>query len=220
MKLRSADIRRCTGVTVQAAPPPPPSLHPSPGSQPQAPLSMPGISHISLREYPLEKAAFLTGHVSGYRSIKICDIDVEMTWLAVSGYIKGSTLVIIIALVWVSGLQPRGEMWVFKMKTSFLCRKYSNTSCFLTVLQLVWFLPCHPIWVRIMQQAREKGKPGAERASLGLATHSMIPTFIFWEQKESGVFKCSADILVTDSAACMSHIHEHWSYSLWFLLST
>ena len=144
---------------VPSCAPPTPSLHPSPGSQPQAPLSMPGISHISLREYPLKKAAFLTGHVSGYRSIKICDIDVEMTWLAVSGYIKGSTLVIIIALVWVSGLQPRGEMWVFKMKTSFLCRKYSNTSCFLTVLQLVWFLPCHPIWVRIMQQAREKRKP-------------------------------------------------------------
>lgn len=45
----------------------------------QTPLSMPGISHISLREYPLEKAAFLTGHVSGYRSIKICDMDGGMT---------------------------------------------------------------------------------------------------------------------------------------------
>lgn len=37
--------------------------------------------HISLREYPLGKAAFLTGHVSGYRSIKICDMDGGMTWL-------------------------------------------------------------------------------------------------------------------------------------------
>lgn len=47
--------------------------------EPQTALSMPGICHIHLREYPLEKAAFLTGHVSGYRSIKICDIDVGMT---------------------------------------------------------------------------------------------------------------------------------------------
>ena len=37
------------------------------------------FSCISERVYPLEKAAFLISHVGGYRSIKICDIDVEMT---------------------------------------------------------------------------------------------------------------------------------------------
>lgn len=53
------------------------------------------FSCISERVYPLEKAAFLISHVGGYGSIKICRNDL----IVVSRYIKGSTLVITIALV-------------------------------------------------------------------------------------------------------------------------
>lgn len=187
MKLRSADMRSCTEWG--------PRLSPytlvwiSPGSRRLLWACLGFLTH--LWENIPEKSCFsLTGHVSGYRSIKICDMD-EWEWpdLWLAGTLW-EALVIIIALVWVSGLQPRGEMWVLKMKASFSCRKYSNTSCFLTVLQFVWFLPCHPIWVRIMHQAREKGKPVWSWKSIaGVTTHSMIPTFIFWEQRRAGSSK-------------------------------
>lgn len=99
VELRSADTGGSTGVTPLVAVGAGPSFPCPCQAAANSCAHAQDFSHITGRVYLLEKAAFPASHINGHRSIKIDDTDVKMTWLVVSGYIKGSTLVIIIALV-------------------------------------------------------------------------------------------------------------------------
>lgn len=144
-----------------------------------------------------------------------------MTWPVVSGHIKGSTLVIFTALVWVSGLQPRGEMCFLKMKTSFSCRKCSNTSCFLTVLQPVRLLPCHPIW-RTMASEEHTKKAGWELKDLTGVGNTLPDSHLHFlgARGELDLWMLCMSAPVTDPRVQVSPVHEQQPCHCWFRLST